>query len=158
MAIVTPQNPGDVEYGGPGAFARYPAAAHALLPYNPAALSGGSFFSEVATSPVLGVARLAMRTHRAASGLGEDALPPPDGSGYPPDQGADGLLVAALGAVALVGVVIAAAVGVAGYQTGKAVAPEGEEKKYGWYGVGAGLVGGPIGLGLLALLGGRNRD
>lgn len=43
--------------------------------------------------------------------------------------------------------------GVAGYYVGKAVAPSSSsENKYAWWGVAAGLLGGPIGLGIEALV------
>ncbi len=159
------------EYQG----ARYPAAAHALLPYNPAALSGADLVSSLATSPVYGVAKLARRSLQRAQlrGLGVDpqtgamvGIDPQTGQPVPvppPDPAnVSGLIadapVAVLATVAAVGVLLLAAVGYAAYKTGEAVAPPGEESTYGWYGLGAGLVGGPVGLGVLALVGGRNRD
>lgn len=159
MVMVRTVDPGQDIFGDEPAFSRYPAAAHALLPYNQAALSGASLFNSLATSPVYGVAQLARRTHAAAQlrGLGADVQVLPDGSPVqaPPDNNG---MMAALGVVAVIGVAVLAAVAFAGYKTGEAIAPDGKEGKYGWYGAGAGLVGGPIGLGLLALLGGRNRE
>ncbi len=143
---------------------RYPAAAHSLLPYNPAALSGADLFTSLATSPAYGVAKLASRTLRSAQlrGLGADPVVPPgvDPATVPPSTvpSVSDLPVEILAAVAGVGVLVLVAMGLAAHEVGKAVAPEGEESTYGWYGVGAGLLGGPLGLGVLALVGGRNRE
>jgi len=84
------------------------------------------------------------------SGLGDDAAPAPatpagvqTGTAV---AGASGLLVAAVA----VGLVLT---GVGSYYVGKAVAPSRDkESKYAWWGVAAGLLGGPFGLGIEAII------
>lgn len=75
---------------------------------------------------------------RRKRGLGDDAIV----SSAP--QVAGGVLVAAV-------VLGLAVTGVASYYVGKAIAPSRDkESKYAWWGVFAGLVGGPVGLGIEA--------
>ncbi len=83
-----------------------------------------------------------IRGMRAVSGLG-DATPP--GTAAAP-VAVSGFLVAAVA----VGLVMT---GVGSYYVGKAVAPSRDkESKYAWWGVFAGLAGGPLGLGVEALV------
>lgn len=85
-----------------------------------------------------------VRGLRAVSGLGDDAAAAPGGAA--PVAAASGLLVAAVA----VGLVLT---GVSGYFVGKAVAPNSsKESKYAWWGVVAALAGGPVGLGIEALV------
>jgi hypothetical protein len=80
---------------------------------------------------------------RAVSGLGEDAASATTGQAV---QAASGILVAAVA----VGLVLT---GVGSYYVGKAVAPSRDkEATYAWWGVVAGLVGGPIGLGIESMI------
>ncbi len=91
---------------------------------------------------------------RAVSGLGDDAATTASATTGAAVQAASGLLVAAV-AIGLV------ATGVGSYYVGKAVAPSRDEQtSYAWWGVAAGLLLGPIGLGIesaIALNHGKGR-
>jgi len=83
---------------------------------------------------------------RAVSGLGDDAASAASATTGQAVQAASGILVAAVA----VGLVLT---GVGSYYVGKAVAPSRDkEMTYGWWGVVAGLVGGPIGLGIESMI------
>ena len=109
----------------------------------PSAMNNGVLGRVLSGSPLI-------RGFRAMSGLGDDAAPAPatpagvqTGTAV---AGASGLLVAA----AAVGLVLT---GVGSYYVGKAVAPSRDkESKYAWWGVAAGLLGGPFGLGIEAII------
>jgi|HubBroStandDraft_2_1064218.scaffolds.fasta_scaffold943800_1 hypothetical protein len=90
-----------------------------------------------------------VRGFRAVSGLGDDAAAAP-ATALPgtaaPVAAASAIVVAA----AVTGIVLS---GVGGYYVGKAVAPSRDrESKYAWWGVAAALLGGPIGLGIEAII------
>ncbi len=92
---------------------------------------------------------------RAMSGLGDTtAAPATPASSASPAVAASGEAIAGASAIlvaaALTGLVLS---GMAGYFVGKAVAPSRDkESKYAWWGVFAGLVGGPVGLGIEAIV------
>lgn len=116
---------------GLGAYAR-PA------PYSKPRSSGPGAF---AGSPIL--RNLSRIRNRSVSGLGDAATTP--GAAVAPAAAA-GVLVA----VVMFDMVLS---GVAGYFVGKAVAPsQSSENKYAWWGVAAGLLGGPVGLGIEAVV------
>lgn len=111
----------------------------------PGASKSGVLGSVLNGSPLI-------RGLRAVSGLGDDAAAAttPASLSAPitaaPVAVASGILVAA----AAVGLVLT---GVGSYYVGKAVAPSrDDEAKYAWWGVAAGLLGGPFGLGIEALI------
>ena len=91
-----------------------------------------------------------IRGFQAMSGLGADAAPAsstdPASSLATAVAAPSALLVAA----ALTGIVLS---GIGGYYVGKAVAPSRDrEAKYAWWGVAAALLGGPVGLGIEAIV------
>jgi hypothetical protein len=91
-----------------------------------------------------------IRGIKAVSGLGDDAAPSPSNSAAATTgaavEAASGILVAAVA----VGLVLT---GVGSYYVGKAVAPSREqEMTYAWWGVAAGLLAGPIGLGIESMI------
>lgn len=104
----------------------------------PRAHSNGVLGKVLSGSPIV-------RAARAVSGLGDDAGTPAAQTGQ-----AVATVSAFLVAAVAVGLV---ATGVGGYYVGKAVAPSSQkEVEYAWWGVAAALVGGPIGLGIEALV------
>lgn len=125
--------------GGLGAYARPLAMPRGSAPAAP---------SVFASSPLVRTAQR-LRAHREAKahgalrGLGDDAVT--TGTALAPAAAA-GVLVA----VVMFDMVLS---GVAGYFVGKAVAPSASsENKYAWWGVAAGLLGGPVGLGIEAVV------
>lgn len=124
--------------GSPDGIGEYALLNH--LP-TPSATRNGVLGSMMNGSPLV-------RGLRAVSGLGADAVPAP---GTPGAAAAPVAVSAFLVAAVAVGLV---ATGVGSYYVGKAIAPSrSDEKKYAWWGVFAGLVGGPIGLGIEAFVG-----
>lgn len=117
---------------GLGAYAR---------PYQPAQSRSGSL-SAFAGSPILrNISRI---RNRSVRGLGDTTTTP--AASAAPVVAATGVLVA----VVMFDMVLS---GVAGYFVGKAVAPsQSDENKYAWWGVAAGLLGGPVGLGIEAVV------
>jgi len=104
----------------------------------PSATKSGVLGTMLSGSPLI-------RGFRAVSGLGDVAATTPPGTAAPV-AAASGLLVAAVA----VGLVLS---GVGGYYVGKAVAPSRDrESKYAWWGVAAALLGGPVGLGIEAII------
>jgi hypothetical protein len=88
-----------------------------------------------------------IRGFRAISGLGADTVPAPGTPGMATAVVAPSALMVAFVGLALV------ATGVSGYYVGKALAPSSaKEGKYAWWGVAAALFGGPVGLGIEALV------
>ena len=88
-----------------------------------------------------------VRGFQAMSGLGADSTTADPNTGIATAVAApSALLVAA----ALTGIVLS---GIGGYYVGKAVAPSRDrEAKYAWWGVAAALLGGPVGLGIEAIV------
>lgn len=109
----------------------------------PSAFNSGVLGRVAGASPLI-------RGIRAVSGLGADAATTStDPNALPASAvaGASAILVAAVA----VGLVLT---GVSGYYVGKAVAPSSaKENSYAWWGVFAALAGGPIGLGIEAVVG-----
>lgn len=96
-------------------------------------------FGHLTGSPLL-------RGIQAVRGLGDDAAVTPGSATAAAPIVASGILVAAVA----VGLALTAA---GGYYVGKAVAPSSSsENKYAWWGVAAALLGGPIGLGVEAII------
>jgi hypothetical protein len=104
----------------------------------PSATSSGVLGRVLNGSPLV-------RAVRAVSGLGDATTPTVPGAAAPV-AAASAVVIAA----AAVGIVLS---GVGGYYVGKAVAPSRDrESKYAWWGVAAALLGGPIGLGIEAII------
>ncbi len=123
--------------GSPDGIGEYALLNH--LP-TPSATRNGVLGNFMNGSPLV-------RGMRAVSGLG-DTVPAP---GTPITAAAPVAVSAFLVAAVAVGLV---ATGVGSYYVGKAIAPSrADEKKYAWWGVFAGLVGGPVGLGIEAFIG-----
>jgi len=138
---------------GYGAAPQYNPAAYPLAPLGaspdgigaysrlyemptPSATRNGVLGKVLSGSPLI-------RGFRAVSGLGDATATPQTGTAV---VAASGLLVAAVA----VGLVLT---GVGSYYVGKAVAPSRDkESKYAWWGVAAGLLGGPLGLGIEAVI------
>lgn len=106
----------------------------------PSAYSNGVLGKVLSGSPLV-------RAARAVSGLGDDAASTPAAA-------QTGQAVASVSAFLVAAVAVGlVATGVGGYYVGKAVAPSSsKEVEYAWWGVAAALVGGPIGLGIEALV------
>lgn len=145
-------------YGDIDPYAQYNPAAYPIAPFGASPDGIGAYMlpSPRATrAGVLGAIANAsplIRGFRAVSGLGDDAATttaaatPAAIPGAAPVAAVSGLLVAAV-AIGLV------ASGVASYYVGKAVAPSRDrESEYAWWGVVAGLLGGPVGLGVEAIV------
>lgn len=125
---------------GLGAYAR-PAPL-----YQPTQSGSGSLSLSLAGSPIIRSFQR-LRQHRQAKKQGGLR-----GFG---DAASGGAVAPAAAAGVLVAVVMFDMVlsGVAGYFVGKAVAPSSSsENKYAWWGVAAGLLGGPVGLGIEAVV------
>lgn len=131
-AFVLPAPFGASSPDGLGAYAR---------PYQPVQSKSGSLSASLSGSPILrSISRIRNRSLR---GLGDATTP---AASAVPVAAATGVLVA----VVMFDMVLS---GVAGYFVGKAVAPSHSvENKYAWWGVAAGLLGGPVGLGIEAVV------
>lgn len=94
----------------------------------------------ISTSPIVAAART-LNQRKLVSGV----------SGGFGDQNSWALL-------GLIAVGVVAATGALCYQAGKAMAPnKGERKTWGWVGVPVGLLGGPIGLGVMGVISNSQR-
>jgi hypothetical protein len=119
--------------GAMGAYAR---------PFQPGQSRTGSL-SAFSGSPLLrNISRI---RNRSVRGLGDTTTTPAAATAAAP-----AVASAVLVAVVMFDMVLS---GVAGYFVGKAVAPSHQvENKYAWWGVAAGLLGGPVGLGIEAVV------
>lgn len=136
--------------------AAYNAASHPMAPLG-SSPDGIGAYSRLYDMPTPGATRSGVlgcvlngspliRGLRAVSGLGDDASSTASATTGAAVQAASGILVAAV-AVGLV------ASGVGSYYVGKAVAPSRDkETSYAWWGVAAGLLLGPVGLGIEAAI------
>lgn len=139
----------DLAWTYPVSASAYPAAAHGLLPGSSVPLTGVGevpYLQAIAISPLAAVTR-EYKKMQAQGGLGAPS---------------DKLSGSAAAGILAVGALIAGAVlltsGVGGYYTGKAVAPSREKRtKYGLIGIPVAMLTGPVGLGVMAFVGGRNR-
>ncbi len=105
----------------------------------PSATNSGVLGSLLNGSPLV-------RGIRAVSGLGDAAATPAVPGTAAPVAAASAIVIAAAAA----GILLS---GIGGYYVGKAVAPSRDrESKYAWWGVAAALLGGPIGLGIEAII------
>jgi hypothetical protein len=118
----------------------------------PGAFNSGVLGRIAQSSPLI-------RGLRAVSGLGADATTTPATTATT-DPGAvtaalPGAAVAGASAILVAAVAVGLVLtGVSGYYVGKAVAPTSDkENEYAWWGVFAALAGGPIGLGIEAVIG-----
>lgn len=136
-------------FGSPSAYPPVPYSGMGADPsgigayaYRSGSLGVGRALGSLFTgSPLVRAAQIVK--NRGMSGLGDDAGAPVTAA---PAAGASALLVAAVA----VGLVVT---GASGYYVGKAVAPSSsKESKYAWWGVVAALLGGPLGLGIEAVV------
>lgn len=139
-------------------FGASPDGLGMMATYQPRQVSSGAL--SLGGSPLVRAAQKLMQNRkRSLRGFGDDAAPvvaATDPGTLQPAASAVTTGAAAAPAVAA-GVLLAAVAldlalcGVAGYYVGKAVAPSSsKEQKYAWWGVAAGLIGGPLGLGIEA--------
>jgi hypothetical protein len=156
----------------------YNPAAYPMAPFG-SSPDGIGVYSRVYSPPQSGATKSGVlgalanssplvRGLRAMSGLGDDATTTTPSSTAAPATVAPSALpsvspaVSPGGAAAVAvasGTLVAAAflglalTGLGGYYVGKAVAPSSDkESKYAWWGVAAALLGGPIGLGIEAII------
>jgi hypothetical protein len=124
---------------GLGAYAR---------PYQPAQSGSGV----LSGSPLVRAAQRVMnhRKKSALRGFGDATTPTASAATPAASAAAPVLATGVLMAVVATDLLLC---GVAGYFVGKAVAPSHNvEDKYAWWGVAAGLIGGPVGLGVEAIV------
>jgi hypothetical protein len=125
---------------GLGAYAR-PAP-----PYQPTQSGSGV----LSGSPLVRSLQRVMQSRRKSAMRGFGDATTPGAAVVPVTAAAPVLATSMLVAVVMADLVLS---GVAGYFVGKAVAPNhNDENKYAWWGVAAGLIAGPVGLGVEALV------